>query len=96
MLWQTEVGVVSDSPEIQPQSQTPSRGNVPMEEQEARANRFVSQVVGHMENEKQQLPSNKLRLWQLADQRVQRLESLLERAILHREACLDRLNDQTS
>ena len=94
MSWQAKVGF--NSHEIPQQYLTPNRVNVPMEEQEARANRFVSLVVGHTDRGKQPKPSKQLRLWQLADLRVNHLEGLLHRALLHREACSDLLSDRTS
>ena len=45
------------------QSRTPVRVAVPMEELAARANRFVSLLVGHTENPKPSPSSSKERLW---------------------------------
>ena len=49
MTWPVED---PDNLNAQLQSRTPVRGHVPMEEREARANRFVSLVVGHTGNDK--------------------------------------------
>ena len=100
MLWQTEVGVVSDSPEIQPQSQPPAQGHVPMEEREARANRFVSLVVGHTGNVEQQKRSNGLHHSLLAVQRrvvearQQEAEELLYLPSTYSDQQADQTNQQ--
>jgi len=73
------VGEVISLPEIQQPFPTPVRVAVPMEEQEARANRFVSLVVGHTEQERQPKPSNVVPLLPM---RVARLRQRLEEAFL--------------
>jgi hypothetical protein len=65
-----------------------------MEAQEVRANLYGLHRVVPTENDRLLPNSSKLRLWQLADLRVQRLERLLHKAQLHREECLEQLNDQ--
>ena len=87
-----------DSPRIQPQFPYRVRVGVPMEEQAARANRFVSLVVGHTENDRQQSHNSKLRLWQLAVLRVSHLQALLHKAeaqtVLLEEELSDLQRDQ--
>ncbi len=60
----TVVGEVTSLPEIQQQFPIPVREDVPMEEQEARANRFVSLLVGRTDSDRLPKPSRKLRHWQ--------------------------------
>ena len=85
--------VVTDNPGIQLQSRSPVREDVPMEEQVARANRFVSLVVGHTENVRPQKHSSKLRQCRLAELRVLHLEGLLRKALVLLEESLEQLND---
>ena len=59
MTWQMDM-VDSDSLHDQLQSATPNRAIVPMEELEARANRFVSHLVGDTGTVKPPSNSNKV------------------------------------
>jgi len=66
VTWPTEGEAVPASLHDQLQSPTPVRVPVPMVEQEARANRFVSLLEGHTENEPQPKHNKVPLLWQLA------------------------------
>lgn len=58
--WQIVDVAVTSNQETQLQSPTPVRDAVPMEEQEARASRFVSHLAGHTDSERP--PSNSSRV----------------------------------
>ena len=77
--WQTVVGEVISLPEIQQPFPLPVRVDVPMEEREARANRFVSLLAGHTDSEPLPSSSNVVPLLPL---RVERLRRRLEEAFL--------------
>ena len=94
MQWQTVVGEVISLPEIQPPYRPPVRVVVPMEELEARANRFVLLVAGHTANAKPLKPS-KLRLpWQVrvVKEEAQRLRQF---PVDDQTACSDPPNSRT-
>ncbi len=73
------VGVAINHPEIPQPYLPPVRVVVPMEEREARANRFVSLLAGSTEKPVPSKPSNVVPLLPL---RVQRLRDRLEAAFL--------------
>ena len=62
---------------------TPARVAVPMEEREARANRFVCQQVGDTVRRVPSKRNSEARLLQLAVIRVGHLEALLHKALAH-------------
>ena len=64
MKWQTVVGEVISLPEIQQPFPLPVRVAVPMEELEARANRFVSLQAGGTVKPKPLKDSRRQRRWQ--------------------------------
>jgi hypothetical protein len=79
MTWPTEVEVDPDSLEIQQQSLRPVREHVPMAVREARANRFVSLLVGDTDSDKQPQASSKALHSLLAVQQRRLVGLLLER-----------------
>ncbi len=92
MKWQTVVGLATNHTEIPQPFPLPVREDVPMEEREARASRFVSLLVGDTDKLVPSKPSNVVPLLPL---RVARLHRKLEEAFLpgaldpqphHREA----------
>ena len=78
----------------------PAQGHVPMEEREARANRFVSLVVGHTGNVEQQKRSNGLHHSLLAVQRrvvearQQEAEELLYLPLTYSDQQADQTNQR--
>ena len=76
--WQIVAEAVPVNLHDQLRCRTPSRGHVPMEEREARSNRFVSHLAGHTDSDKQLKPSSPLRLWQQVEAlRLQAAEELV-------------------
>jgi len=67
MTWQMGEAVPANLQD-QLQFRIPRAEHVPMEEQARRASRFVSLLVGPMENVKQQLPSKEQLRWPLGRQ----------------------------
>ena len=91
ITWQTVVGEVISLPEIQQPFPIPVREDVPMEEREARANRYARLVAGRTEQERH--PSSS-KVVPLLPRQVARLHRRLEEAFL--PGALDPVDSRTA
>jgi len=96
MKWQIVGEVGFDSPDNRLLSPTPVREHVPMEEQEARANRYVSLLVGSTVSDRQQLNSSKAHhsLLELQRRVVEGKQARWEELVFHKVGRLGLLSDR--